>query len=80
MVAADDLAGLVTYETAARRRAGRWPSGSGRSPRPNVGLLLPATVAGDLALLGLHLAGKLPVVLNWTTGPATWPTPPGSWG
>jgi long-chain-fatty-acid--[acyl-carrier-protein] ligase len=27
-------------------------------------------VACDLAFLGLHLAGKLPVVLNWTTGPA----------
>ncbi len=37
---------------------------------PNVGLMLPASVACDLAFLGLHLAGKLPVVLNWTTGPA----------
>jgi long-chain-fatty-acid--[acyl-carrier-protein] ligase len=36
---------------------------------PNVGLMLPASVACDLAFLGLHLAGKLPVVLNWTTGP-----------
>ena len=35
-----------------------------------VGVLLPASVACDVALLALHLAGKLPVVLNWTTGPA----------
>jgi long-chain-fatty-acid--[acyl-carrier-protein] ligase len=35
---------------------------------PNVGVLLPASAACDFALLGLHLAGKLPVVLNWTTG------------
>ena len=31
--------------------------------------MLPASVACDTALLALHLAGKLPVVLNWTTGP-----------
>jgi long-chain-fatty-acid--[acyl-carrier-protein] ligase len=31
--------------------------------------MLPASVACDLSFLGLHLAGKLPVVLNWTTGP-----------
>ena len=34
------------------------------------GLLLPASVACDTAFLALHLAGKLPVLLNWTTGPA----------
>ena len=37
---------------------------------PNVGLLLPASAGCDLALLALQLAGKLPVLLNWTTGPA----------
>ena len=37
---------------------------------PNVGLLLPASVGCDIALLSLFLAGKLPVILNWTTGPA----------
>src|SRR5262249_5970247 len=36
----------------------------------NVGLQLPASVACDVALLGMYLAGKLPVILNWTTGPA----------
>jgi len=65
---ADDLAGVLTYErllvgalTLARRFK--------RLPAPNVGLLLPASVACDTALMGLYLAGKLPVVLNWTTGP-----------
>ena len=33
-------------------------------------MLLPASVACDIALVGLYLAGKLPVLLNWTTGPA----------
>jgi long-chain-fatty-acid--[acyl-carrier-protein] ligase len=66
---ADDLAGVLTYEkmlvgalTMARRFA--------HLPGTNVGLMLPASAASDLAFLGLHLAGKLPVVLNWTTGPA----------
>ena len=35
-----------------------------------VGVLLPGSVAADLVFFGLHLAGKLPVLLNWTTGPA----------
>ena len=66
---ADDLAGVLTYERlligtltmAERFRA---------LPGENVGLLLPASVAADIAFLGLQLAGKLPVALNWTTGPA----------
>jgi acyl-CoA synthetase (AMP-forming)/AMP-acid ligase II/1-acyl-sn-glycerol-3-phosphate acyltransferase/acyl carrier protein len=37
---------------------------------PNVGLMLPAGVAMDTLLMACYLAGKLPVVMNWTTGPA----------
>jgi long-chain-fatty-acid--[acyl-carrier-protein] ligase len=66
---ADDLAGVATYETLligtltlARRLA--------RLPGTNVGLMLPASVACDVAFFALHLAGKLPIMLNWTTGPA----------
>ena len=33
-------------------------------------MLLPGSVAADIVFYGLHLAGKLPVLLNWTTGPA----------
>jgi long-chain-fatty-acid--[acyl-carrier-protein] ligase len=69
MAAADDQAGVLTY--------GRLLAGSlvlarrfASLPEKNVGLLLPASVAGDMAFLALQLAGKLPVVLNWTTGPA----------
>ena len=69
LIVADDLAGGVAYE---RLVVGAWAM---RTPfreiaAPNVGLLLPASVAADIAFLGLHLAGKLPVLLNWTTGPA----------
>src|SRR5262249_37554502 len=35
-----------------------------------VGLMLPASVGADVALLGLYLADKLPVILNFTTGEA----------
>jgi long-chain-fatty-acid--[acyl-carrier-protein] ligase len=69
VAAADDLSGVVSYErllagalVMARRFA--------RLRATNVGLMLPATVACDTMLLGLYLAGKLPVLLNWTTGPA----------
>ncbi len=69
VAAADDLAGVVT--------AGRLLTGAlvlarrfAELPGANVGLLLPASVAADTAFLALHLAGKLPVLLNWTTGPA----------
>jgi long-chain-fatty-acid--[acyl-carrier-protein] ligase len=69
VVAADDLAGAVTYEqmlTAALALSRRLAV----LPADNVGLMMPASVACDLALIALHLAGKLPVILNWTTGPA----------
>jgi long-chain-fatty-acid--[acyl-carrier-protein] ligase len=69
VAAADDLAGVLTYERAlvgAEIMARRFR----QLPGANVGLLMPSSVGADLALLGLYLAGKLPVVLNWTTGPA----------
>jgi long-chain-fatty-acid--[acyl-carrier-protein] ligase len=69
VAAADDLAGVVTYE---RLLAGALVMAHRFAPLPaaNIGLLLPASVACDVILFGLYLAGKLPVLLNWTTGPA----------
>jgi long-chain-fatty-acid--[acyl-carrier-protein] ligase len=66
---ADDMAGALTYErlmVGTLTMAERFRN----IPGENVGLLLPASVAADVAFLGLHLAGKLPIALNWTTGPA----------
>jgi long-chain-fatty-acid--[acyl-carrier-protein] ligase len=69
VAAADDAAGAVTYErllvgvlTLARRFR--------KLPGTEVGLVLPASVACDTALLALSWAGKVPVMLNWTVGPA----------
>ena len=69
LIVADDLAGGVTYEKLV---VGAWVLASRfrAIAAPNVGLMLPASVGCDLAFLGLVLAGKVPVVLNWTTGPA----------
>ncbi len=39
-------------------------------PGKNVAIMLPASVAADVAFYAAHLAGKTPVMLNWTTGPA----------
>ncbi len=38
-------------------------------PGEAVGIMLPASVAGDVVFFAAHLAGKLPALLNWTTGP-----------
>ena len=69
LLVADDMAGALTGEqllvgalTLSRRLRA--------IEAPNVGLLLPASAGSDVALLALHMAGKLPAVLNWTTGPA----------
>jgi long-chain-fatty-acid--[acyl-carrier-protein] ligase len=69
VVCADDRSGALTQERLligalclARRFA--------RLPGEALGLLMPSSVGCDVALLGAYLAGKLPVVLNWTTGPA----------
>ena len=69
VAAADDLSGVVSFErllAGALVMARRFK----RLPEVNVGLMLPASVACDMMLLGLLLAGKRPVLLNWTTGPA----------
>ena len=66
---ADVTSGVLTYRrmlvgcTIMGRRFAELPGEA-------VGVMLPSTVAADLVYFGLHLAGKLPVMLNWTTGPA----------
>lgn len=66
---ADDIAGALNYErllVGVLTMAQRFRD----LPGENVGLLLPASVGADIAFLGLHFAGKIPIALNWTTGPA----------
>lgn len=66
---ADSLSGALTYRrllVGAQLMAKRFAD----LPGDAVGVMLPASVAADLVFFALHLAGKLPVMLNWTTGPA----------
>lgn len=66
---ADEVSGVLTYRRLLigtqllSRRLGRLAGNT-------VGVMLPASVAADLVFLSLHTAGKLPAMLNWTTGPA----------
>ncbi len=66
---ADSLSGALTYrrmligaELMARRFA--------KFEEKHVGIMLPASVAADIVFFALQLAGKVPVMMNWTTGPA----------
>lgn len=38
-------------------------------PEKHVGVMLPASVAADITFFALQIAGKTPVMMNWTTGP-----------
>ena len=65
----DGLSGVLTYRkllVGASLMAKR----IAEIPEPHVALMLPASVAADVVFFALHLAGKVPVMLNWTTGPA----------
>lgn len=66
---ADDVSGALSYRRLlvassllAKRLRGL--------PGEAIGVMLPASVGADIAFFSAHLAGKLPVQLNWTTGPA----------
>lgn len=66
---ADQLSGALTYRkllTGATLLSKRIAKLEGHA----VGILLPASVAADTVFLAIQMAGKLPVMLNWTTGDA----------
>jgi len=67
--------GLQSYARSPASAVGKGAAkadGTGSLPAGlvPVGMLLPGSVAADIVFFGLQLAGKLPVLLNWTTGPA----------
>ncbi|MEM8733455.1 MAG: AMP-binding protein [Planctomycetota bacterium] len=69
VVAADALSGVLTHRKmliGARLMARRFR----KLEEKHVGVMLPASVAADVVFFALHLAGKVPVMMNWTTGPA----------
>lgn len=40
-----------------------------KMPGDHIGVMLPSSVAASLCILGIQLAGKVPVMVNWTVGP-----------
>lgn len=69
VAAADRVSGALTYRRllVGTRLLGKRLA---RLQGDAIGILLPASVAADLAFFAMHSAGKLPVMLNWSTGPA----------
>ncbi len=64
----DDLIGVLSYKKL--KRASLVLAEYFRTiPQERVGVLLPASVGAFLVILGLQMAGKVPVMLNWTLGP-----------
>ena len=66
---ADRISGALTYR---RLLVGAWLMAREvrQLPGEHIGIMLPASVAADIAFYAVLLAGKVPVMLNWTTGPA----------
>lgn len=40
-----------------------------KMPGKHIGIMLPSSVVASLAVLAIQLAGKVPVMVNWTVGP-----------
>jgi len=66
---ADRVSGVLTYRKFLVG-TGLMSKRLGTLAGDAIGVLLPASVAADVVFFALHRAGKLPVMLNWTTGPA----------
>ncbi len=64
----DDRAGILTYSEVKMRviLLAEWIK---TLPGEHIGILLPASVAANLLVFAVQLAGKVPVMVNWTIGP-----------
>lgn len=65
---ADPRSGILTYNDVLVRsiilsRLIR------KMPGKNIGIMLPASVGAEICLMATYLAGKIPVMVNWTVGP-----------
>lgn len=66
---ADETSGALTWrrlKTGALLLAERFR----QRPEQHIGVMLPATVGADVVVLAVLLAGKTPVMINWTLGDA----------
>ena len=64
---ADDISGVLSYRQA-KTRILILADVFRELPDKYVGVMLPASVTVTLVILALQLAGKIPVMINWTLG------------
>lgn len=60
--------GILSYQTA-KLRIILLAEYIRQLPGENIGILLPSSVAAYLTIIACQMAGKVPVMINWTVGP-----------
>lgn len=65
---ADNVAGILSY-SSARIRVIMLAEYIRHLPGEYIGILLPSSVAAYLTIFACQLAGKVPLLVNWTVGP-----------
>ncbi|CRX38488.1 AMP-binding protein [Estrella lausannensis] len=68
VICADERAGILTYKDL-RMRVILLAEYIKTLPGEYVGIMLPASVAAMATILATQLAGKVPLLVNWTVGP-----------
>lgn len=68
MICADARIGIQTY-SQLKLRAILLADYIKTLPGKYVGIMLPASVAANLLILACEIAGKVPLMINWTVGP-----------
>ena len=64
----DNIAGVLTYADA-KLRVLLLAEYIRKLPGEYIGILLPSSIAAYLTILACQLAGKVPLLVNWTVGP-----------
>lgn len=67
-VCADERSGVLTYKQM-KLRVILLAEQIAKLPEDRIGIMLPASVAANVTILATLLAGKTPVMINWTLGP-----------
>lgn len=65
---ADEIAGILTYNQL-KMRVILVAEYIRQQPGNTIGILLPASVGATVLVLASLLAGKVPIMINWTVGP-----------
>ena len=66
-IAADAMSGPVTYHLL-RSRIFLLSHTIQKLPGERIGILLPSSITAHILVLACHMAGKVPVMVNWTVG------------